>query len=143
MVVVKMGGVVITQAEIEQGHFKPHSITGIGEGLWLGDLPSSADSPDNYINHSCDPSLWMEDEVTLSTRRALGVGDEATIDYAMWIPNPHWKLNGDCNCGTGMCRRRVTGLDWRLPELAARYGRHFSPFIYERLNHLKDHSPLV
>ena len=36
-----------------------------------------------YTNHSCDPNVWMQDEVTLAARRDIAIGEELTIDYAM------------------------------------------------------------
>lgn len=40
--------------------------------------------PTWFINHSCDPNVWMLDEVTLAARRKVQQGDELTGDYAMW-----------------------------------------------------------
>jgi hypothetical protein len=36
-------------------------------------------------------------------------------------------------CGSPLCRRLITGADWRLPTLQERYCGHFSPFINRRL----------
>jgi len=40
----------------------------------------------------------------------------------------------DCACGSGLCRRRVTGEDWRQPVLQQRYSGHFSPYLQQRID---------
>ena len=40
---------------------------------------------DDFMNHSCDPNTWMEDEVTISARRDIQAGEEITADYALWV----------------------------------------------------------
>lgn len=132
-VVVVMGGTVLAQADINSGGFKQHSIIGIDEGLWLGDPPDGEDSLDNHINHSCDPNLWMQDEVTLATRRNVGPVEELTVDYAMWIPDESWVMRIPCNCGSPLCRHVIRGVDWKLGELQRRYRGHFAPFINRRI----------
>lgn len=37
--------------------------------------------------------------------------------------------NFDCHCGSATCRGRITSTDWRLPEVQARLGEHFAPFV--------------
>ena len=43
----------------------------------------------------------------------------------------------ECACGTSLCRGRVTGEDWRNPELWERYAGHFSPYLERRIKALK------
>jgi hypothetical protein len=38
-----------------------------------------------------------------------------------------------CNCGSSLCRRTITGLDWQLPELQRRYQGHWAPFITKQI----------
>jgi hypothetical protein len=38
-----------------------------------------------------------------------------------------------CACGSPLCRRRVTGNDWRRTDLQQRHAGHFSPFINARI----------
>ncbi len=136
--VVIWGGTVFTEDEIRAGKAKKHSVAEIGEGLYLAASLGEPDSPDNYMNHSCDPSVWMADEVTLVTMRDITAGEELTADYAMWSTDPNWTLPRPCNCGSGLCRRTVTGNDWRLKDLQARYRGHFSPYINDRIDLLQN-----
>ncbi len=129
-VVAVWGGVVMTEEDIKAGRAKPRTTAEIGEGLYLAGEQGDEYQADDFLNHSCDPNLWMEDEVTLVARRDIASDEEVTIDYAMWGSNPNWT---ECLCESPLCRGRVTPEDWRLPELQERYGEHFSPFIKHRI----------
>jgi hypothetical protein len=63
--------------------------------------------------------------------REIEAGEEITTDYAYGEASPSYRLE-PCACGSRLCRGRVTGDDWRLPELQQRYRGHFTPHI-ERL----------
>ncbi len=88
---------------------------------------------DFFLNHSCDPNLWLVDEVTFGARRDIRPGEEVTADYAYWQAEEDLIAAWTCHCGSPLCRGRVTGRDWRLPELQERYRGHFSPFINARI----------
>ena len=60
--VVIWGGTVFTEEEIRAGKAKKHSVAEIGEGLYLADSVGGSASPDDFMNHSCDPSVWLADE---------------------------------------------------------------------------------
>jgi 8-oxo-dGTP pyrophosphatase MutT (NUDIX family) len=87
--------------------------------------------PVGYGNHSCDPTLWHTDAFTLAARRDLGLGDELTVDYATQTAEAAFELA--CRCGSTRCRGRVTGADWRRPELQERYGEHWVPALLARI----------
>ena len=44
---------------------------------------------------------------------------------------PDWRM--PCSCGSGLCRRTVTGDDWRRPELQNLYAGHFAYPIERRI----------
>lgn len=108
----------------------------IGEGVYLAGLLDGDEDLSNLINHSCDPNVWMQDEVTLAARRDIAEGEELTIDYAMFEASDDWVPGWECRCGSELCRGRFTGMDWRRQDLQKRYQGHFSPFINERIEHL-------
>ena len=74
----------------------------------------------------------MADAVTVVARRDIRAGDEVTVDYALQTAQPVPLLEMPCACGTPDCRRSITGDDWRLPPVQARYAGHFAPFINKR-----------
>lgn len=104
---------------------------------WDDDLYSIEDRGDDigyYINHSCDPNLWMQDAYTLEARRDIEADEELTADYAMWEADENYISKWECSCGSDTCRKKITGKDWRLEELQERYKDHFSPLINKRIN---------
>ena len=133
------GTVLLTENDIAGSKAKEWSAKGyvwstIGEGLYLARLLSKGEQDlTDFINHSCDPNVWMQDEVTLAARRDLAIGEELTIDYAMFEGSKDWAGRWKCRCGSELCRGIFTGQDWRRRDLQERYRDHFSPFINERI----------
>ncbi len=94
--------------------------------LWSIEPPGT--NPGYFINHSCDSNVWMDGAFTLSARRSIDVGEELTVDYALFEAElEDWGF--DCRCGSAVCRGRIRGDDWRRPDVRARYGTHFIPLI--------------
>ncbi len=85
-----------------------------------------------FMNHSCDPNVWMKDAFTLEARRDIKAGEELVADYAMW-EGDDYVSKWECECGSPLCRKRITGNDWQLKELQERYSGHFSPLINKRI----------
>jgi hypothetical protein len=104
----------------------------IEEGILLAAPP---DGLDYFINHSCDPNVWMEGRVTVVARRDIQAGEEIRGDYAVWECEQGYVLE-PCNCASPQCRKRITGNDWILPELQERYRGHFLTFIAQRIARL-------
>lgn len=103
---------------------------------WDDDIFSfdSGEDLDEYaINHSCDSNTWMLDAYTLSARKNIKEGDELTIDYALFLFDEAHISNWICNCRSPLCRGRITGKDWKIPQLQERYKGHFSPLINKRI----------
>ena len=96
-------------------------------------------NPEHYmLNHSCDPNSWMADAHTLTARRDIRKGDEITVDIAMFEDQEDAVTDWSCNCGSSMCRGRVTGKDWMREDLRERYKGHFSPLINKRIEKARD-----
>lgn len=94
-------------------------------------LAGPEDGLDYYLNHSCEPNVWMSG-LSVTSRHAIPAGSEILIDYAL-VEGADEYLLPECRCGTDACRGRVTGRDWSLPELQRRYRGHFLPYINERI----------
>ena len=103
-------------------------------------LVGPADGMDYFLNHSCDPNVWMDDEVTMVARRPIAASEEILIDYTLVESEPDYELD-DCRCGSVLCRRRITGNDWQRPDLQARYGGHFLPFLNRPASPLGPNDP--
>ena len=128
--VAVMGGETMTDEQFARflAGAERWSAAAIDEDL---NLVQDLDDPLARGNHSCDPNLWMADELTLVARRDVGADQEATIDYALMTVDDAWSMA--CRCGSAECRGVVTGRDWRRADLQARYRGHFSPFIGRRI----------
>jgi SET domain-containing protein len=127
------GTVLLTEEDIESANVRErYTWSTIGEGLYLA-VPQETEDLWDKMNHSCDPNVWMQDEVTLVARRDIAVGEELTIDYAMFEGTEWWVGRWKCRCGSELCRGMYTGRDWRRKDLQERYGTHFSPFINKRI----------
>ncbi len=90
-----------------------------------------------YINHSCEPNVWMRDAFRLETMRDIKKGEELTVDHAMFKSEVDYISKWKCNCGTQKCRKQITGTDYKLRELQKAYADHFSPLINKKIAGLK------
>src|SRR3989344_4926025 len=86
----------------------------------LYSIETRGDDEAYFINHSCDPNVWMDDAFTLVARREIKKGEELTADYALWEANENYISQWNCKCSSPLCRKKMTGKDWRLKELQAR-----------------------
>ena len=134
-IVLIWGGTIVSAKEIEAGKVNRDSVAIIDDDIYLADLSEETDCPDYFLNHSCEPNLWMLDEITLKAIRDIKTGEELTADYAMWEADPDWQLY-PCNCGSPECRGIISGKDWRLLKIQNKYRGHFSPYINRLIENL-------
>ena len=129
-VVLIWGGTLYAREDLEAGRVPTDtSYSFITEDLLLA---APGDGMDYFINHACDPTVWMADEVTVVARRDIARGEEVTGDYAVWESDPGYVID-PCACRSLLCRGRFTGDDWQRPELQDRYAGHFLPYIARRI----------
>ena len=137
---MEFGGVAITRADIETDLYRTRSIWLFRHGIYLA-LPESDPEPslDENLNHSCDANSWLDDEVTLSARREIAVGEEITLDQGTWnFDEDEYVWDQDfCSCGSALCRRVLTPNDWMLAEVQALYRGHFHPHVQRMIDALK------
>lgn len=105
-----------------------HSLQ-ISETLFM--VTPERPEPADHFNHSCEPNLGVTGNVLLEVIRAVAPGDELTFDYAMCDADPYDEF--ECGCLAPSCRGKVTGNDWMLPELQARYRGYFSTYLERRI----------
>jgi hypothetical protein len=102
----------------------------IDDDLFIASTPPF-DSAD-FVNHSCDPNCGIVGSVLLVTMRAVDAGEELCFDYAMTDSDDYDMFV--CTCGTDRCRGRITGDDWKQPELRDRYAGWYSTYLGRRLS---------
>jgi len=90
------------------------------------------------VNHSCAPNLGVSSQVTLVALRDIAPGEELCYDYAMTDSDPEGieTFAMDCLCNSPGCRKRISDLDWRDPELQRRYDGHFASYLQARIDSL-------
>ncbi len=99
-------------------------------------VENRGDDDSYFINHSCDPNLWMKGISTLVAQRDIEANEELTADYALWESDENYVSKWECQCGSKLCRHKITGKDWRILELQQRYQGHFSKLINKRIARL-------
>lgn len=127
------GGECLTTAELddEPPERARHGIQ-IEDDVYM--IPLVEGDPADYINHSCNPNAWLRGQISLIARRKINPHEEICFDYATSDASDYDEF--ECHCGLPGCRKRITGADWRLPELHERYAGHFSPYIQQRIDAL-------
>lgn len=132
-IVAVWGGEILTRAELEQlpERYQQYTMQ-VEEDFFLGGLGEDAT---NYFNHSCDPNVGLEGQMVLRALRNIAPEQEICFDYATCDGSAYDEF--ECHCGAPSCRKRVTGNDWRIPELWEKYRGYFLPYLQRRIDRLK------
>jgi uncharacterized protein len=127
------GGRIVSMDEIEltMPNFT-QQVLQIEDHYYL--MTSSMEDADCF-NHSCDPNVGLSGQIGLIAMRDIVPGEEVCLDYAMCDGSKYDEF--DCSCGSTHCRHRITGEDWKNPDLWARYDGYFSPYLQRRIAALK------
>ena len=127
VVAIKAGN-IITREELEQATAAAGDMAlQIEDNYYIA--PKTADEVADmsvFINHSCDPNVGFRGQVVYVAMRDIKAGEELCHDYAMERSDEY---SLDCHCGSTLCRGKVSGRDWMLPELQNRYGNYFSIYL--------------
>ena len=86
----------------------------------------------DYVNHSCNPNAGLSGQIALVAMRDIHPGEEVCFDYTMSDTMPYDEF--PCGCGAHTCRGRVTGNDWKLPELQRRYAGFFAQHVQRHID---------
>lgn len=130
VVAIKAGN-IITRAELAQATAAAGDMAlQIEDDFYIA--PRTADEVAEmsvFINHSCDPNVGFRGQVVYVAMRDIKAGEELCHDYAMERSDDY---SLDCHCGSALCRGKVTGRDWELPELQQRYRNYFSIYLRKK-----------
>jgi uncharacterized protein len=136
-IVFRWGGTFVNGEELKKFSPEEYVIIQVDDNLWSIEARKSPEEETYYINHSCDPNVWMKDAVTFMARRNIKKGEELTTDYSLF-EKESWSAKWECKCGTNLCRHHITEKDYLLPELQKRYANHFSPVILKKIKKFKE-----
>ena len=128
------GGTFVNKEVAERARARGKLIMQLDDNLYSVEEPG--EDPTYFMNHSCDPNVWMTDAATLVTRRNIFSDEELTTDYALFEAVEEFTAEWECVCDSDSCRKRLTGRDWKLLELQERYAGHFLPLIGRRIDRL-------
>jgi hypothetical protein len=127
---VAFGGYVVTRDELESlGTRWVEQTIQIEDDLFL--VGPESPEPADRVNHSCEPNCGLLGASVLVAMRDIAAGEELTYDYATSDSADYDEFA--CECGSALCREKVTGRDWMLPELQRRYRGWFSPYLARRI----------
>lgn len=127
------GGKIIHKNELEPSMPRfTQRVLQVDEDFYL--LTAEDKEPSDCFNHSCDPNLGLRGQIGLVAIRDIQAGEELTFDYAMSDGEPYDEF--ECHCGSSICRGKVTGNDWKRPELWVKYKGYFSPYLAKRIENL-------
>ncbi len=134
-VVIIWGGNYVNKDQAEKAKTEGKLVMQFDENLFS--IEDRGESSAYFINHSCEPNVWMKDSFALEAMRDILPGEELTADYVIWEANEEKISKWECVCGSKNCRHIVTGKDWQIPELQEKYYGHFLTLIQKRINNLK------
>lgn len=106
----------------------------IGEDEFLTLVPS--DALDNFVNHSCDPTCYVDwKAMRLVARVDVPPGGELTYNYHTGDYDLEARgLAFDCGCGNRQCIRRVRGFSHLSLSQKRALEPWLSPFLREKLD---------
>ena len=87
----------------------------------------------DYLNHSCNPNCGIRGSITIVAMRDIEEGEEITIDYAM-AESSDYEMK--CDCKSVLCRKAITGNDYKIEALQERYKGYFSDYLADRIKRL-------
>jgi hypothetical protein len=129
---VVWGGEIVTGERLAEMPAEEHRLcVQVEEDLYLW---TTHEGPADWVNHSCDPNSGLVGQIGLVALRDIDPGEEICFDYATTDGSGYDEF--ECHCGALECRGRVTGEDWRRPELQTRYRGQFSPYLQRRIDAL-------
>jgi hypothetical protein len=125
------GGIVVTEENLDQLPLErtTHGIQ-VEERVYL--VPMGESDAADMFNHSCNPNAGMSGQISLLALRDIAADEEVCFDYSMSDSSDYDEF--ECHCGQLHCRKKVTGNDWKLPELQRKYKGYFSPYLQRRID---------
>ena len=91
----------------------------VDHDLWLCQ-DHDDDSPDNYLNHSCEPNIgFIDGSLSMFALRDIAAGEELLWDYSTSMNEAGWRVQ--CSCGAATCRGVIESF------------RHLAPTVRQRL----------
>lgn len=131
--ILSFGGTLALVSERDSGKYLESTFAGIADGIMIcEDVDSEKDCSD-YINHSCEPNIGMDDCLTIVAICDILKDEELVCDYSFWEADENWKMNEICNCGSQRCRKIISGSDWKKIQSGDSSFKYYAPFLQRRI----------
>lgn len=82
-----------------------------------------------FLNHSCEPNLYVNDDWVLVAMRDISNGEELTMDYGT---ADFFDYGFKCRCKSGKCRKNYHGKICEDKKFREDNGRFFTPYLKEK-----------
>jgi len=102
----------------------------IGENLHLEGPP---ESPTNYINHSCNPSCYINwSSMSFVSLSQISAGEAITYHYS----TSEWDMKEKfrCRCGSESCLGTINGAKYLKPKDLETISPYLSPFLLSKIS---------
>ena len=89
----------------------------------------------NYINHSCNPSCYIDwPSLSFVALRPINVGEAITFHYC----TSEWDMEEkfECRCGAASCLGIIRGAKYLCTEDIEAFLPHLSPFLLHKVSAL-------
>lgn len=132
-IILSFGGILAENSERYSGRFLESTFSGISERIMICESADSNKDYSDFLNHSCDPNVGMDDCITMIAIRDVLQDEELTFDYSFCEADENWSMRTICNCEKPCCRQIITGSDWKKVSSLDRNFQYYSPFIKRRI----------
>ena len=132
-IILSFGGMLAVLEDRYFGKYLQSTFAGIADGIIICEEADAEKDFSDYINHSCQPNIGMDDCITMVSIHEIKKDEELVCDYSFWEADEDWIMKYPCNCGSKKCRKAISGKDWRKVQINDPYFSFYAPFIQRRI----------
>lgn len=92
-------------------------------------LAPDSENPILYLNHSCNPNCFINEELGVIAMKPIAPGEELFLDYSTTEIDPYWEL--DCNCKQNNCRKKIKAFQNLPKTLQFRYLKYIPMRLFK------------
>jgi hypothetical protein len=125
-IVIVAGGHVLDRREHKW-------VTGLQISEWLILQMPEGKPYEAFINHSCNPNVYITGNIFFKSLKVINPGEELTIDYATFM-NIKSNIIEECLCKSLNCRKTIPGDGWKNSHIIKNYVGKRSDYIDGLIN---------
>jgi len=128
-IVAMYGGVIVPRSNIAKYQNVMGGIYGIQVEEDFFICPTEPKG--GLFNHSCNPTLGYQNQITVVAVRDVNPDDELAFDYAF---SETTFEPFTCTCNSDICRHTIKPTDWESSGLQRKWSKYFTPFLRSKFN---------